>query len=303
MSVLTALGLVTAIGLGSGCNSSRPAPSSPPPSSAERPAPPAARAERIEEIPAVPTEALTASERRSWVDLANDMLSPCGEPVSVAKCGLQQAAQGGGGACRSCVPAARYLVRLVREGYERGDIETFYASRYSPDTRVDFPDDGAPVRGGPMSPITIVEFSDFQCPYCAAAAPVLERVLAELEGRVKLVFRQYPLSGHVRAMPAARAAIAAGKQDKFWEMHDLLFENQRALEDADLDRYARQLGLDLTRFHADMQAAETQARIDSDRAIGRRAGVDSTPGLYINGRKFREPIESLVAYLREELEQ
>src|SRR5690606_35267644 len=113
-----------------------------------------------------------------------------------------------------------------------------------------------------------------------------------LDGQVKVVFRNYPLSGHPRAMPAARAAIAAGQQGKFWEMADLLFQHQRALEDEDLERYAQQIGLDLERFHADLHAPETQAAIERDREEGRRLDVQGTPTFFVNGRRFREPPSS-----------
>jgi protein-disulfide isomerase len=86
-------------------------------------------------------------------------------------------------------------------------------------------------------------------------------------------------------------------------MHDLLFENQETLEDEDLDRYAVQLGLDMERFHTDMAAAETQRMIDRDKAIGRQVGVEGTPSLYVNGRPFREPVQALGAYIREELDR
>jgi predicted DsbA family dithiol-disulfide isomerase len=253
--------------------------------------------DRVEEIAGIDVGDLTSSERRTYFDLVNEQLSPCGQPISVARCANEP------GACRRCVPAARYLLRLVSEGYEKSEIEEFFSARYAPDKRVDISVEGSPVRGAPMAPVTIVEFSDFECPHCARAAPLLHRTLREFEGRVKLVFKQYPLDQHPRAAVAARASIAAGRQGKFWEMHDLMFENQRALEDDDLERYATQLGLDLARFRADMASAEAQARVDQDRAEGRRVGVQGTPTVFVNGRRFGEPLQALGAYLREELDE
>jgi len=132
---------------------------------------------------------------------------------------------------------------------------------------------------------------------------VLQELLREFEGQVKVVFRNFPLSAHPRAVPAARAAVAAGNQGKFWEMADLLFEHQRQLEDEDLERYATQLSLDVERFRADLRATETQAQVDRDRADGERLDVSGTPSFFINGRRFREPPTSLPAYIREELDQ
>lgn len=262
-----------------------------------------ARTPRVERIAAVDLSDLTASERRVWVDLVNEMLSPCGEPVSVARCADASGGEPSARTCRACVPATRYVARLISEGYERSEIEELYELRYGRDTAVEVQTEGFPTRGAPMAPVTIVEFSDFECPFCGRAHPLLTELMRELDGQVKVVFRHYPLSGHPRAMPAARAAVAAGQQGKFWEMTDLLFEHQRALEDDDLERYAQQLGLDMERFHTDLHSPETQAAVERDREEGRRLGIEGTPTFFINGRRFREPPASLPAYVREELDQ
>jgi 2-hydroxychromene-2-carboxylate isomerase len=253
-------------------------------------------AKRIESLPNIDTSELTDAERELFLDMVNDQLSPCGEAMSVAKCVSTQAK------CRSCVPAARYLVRLVMEGYDRSTIAEHYAGRFdkSKHTAIDMSD--APSRGAPMAKVTLVEFSDFQCPHCGAAHPETKRLLREFEGNVRLVYGYFPLSGHSRSMPAARAAEAARKQGKFWEMYDLLFENQRALEDADLHRYAEQLGLDMTRFRADLADPELQTRVEASKELGVKLGVEATPSFFVNGRKFRESTRSLPAYVREELE-
>ena len=153
----------------------------------------------------------------------------------------------------------------------------------------------------PMASVTIVEFSDFQCPYCGAAHRILKRVLRQFEGKVRLAFKHYPLTGHERAAPAARAAEAARLQGRFWEMHDLLFEHQQDLADADLERYAERIGLDMQRFHRDVNSEAVRDRIAADRREGIAAGVDSTPSLYVQGRRFREAPRTLAAYLREAL--
>jgi predicted DsbA family dithiol-disulfide isomerase len=258
---------------------------------------PRERRARIERIDGVDVSALTNAERRIFVDIVNDQLSPCGEPTSVARCAQETRS------CRTCIPAARYVVRLVSEGYERAEIEEMYSARFGRDTRLELDIEGRPMRGAPMAQVTIAEFSDFECPYCGRAHPIVQEVLREFEGQVRLVFFNYPLPGHPHAMPAARAAVAAGNQGKFWEMHDLLFEHQQALEDEDIDGYARQIGLDMERFHADLRSPETQRRIEADREAGHRIEVQGTPTLVINGRRFAEPPTSLAAYVREELEQ
>jgi glutaredoxin len=258
---------------------------------------PADEGPRVERLEEVDVSELTRAERRVWVELINEQLSPCGDPVNVGRCVAEERG------CRSCVPAARYLVRLIREGYERQEIEELYDLRYGADEGVEIDIEGAPTRGSPMAPVTIVEFSDFECPYCGRAHPIVQQVLREYEGRVRVVFKHFPLSSHPHAMPAARAAVAAGNQGKFWEMHDLLFEHQRQLEEEDLERYAEQLGLDMEQFRADLQSAETQQQVEADKQEGQRVGVEGTPTFFVNGRRFREPPSSLSAYVREELDQ
>jgi len=252
---------------------------------------------RVEQIDGVDLSELTSAERRVFVDVVNDQLSPCGEPVSVARCAQETRS------CRTCVPAARYVVRLISEGFERSEIEEMYGARFGRDTRVEVDIEGRPMRGAPMGQVTIVEFSDFECPYCGRAHPIVQEALREFEGRVRVVFFNYPLPGHPHAMPAARASVAAGNQGKFWEMHDILFDHQQALEDDDIDGYAREIGLDMERFHADLRSPETQRRVEADREAGHEVDVQGTPTLIINGRRFAEAPTSLAAYLREELEQ
>ncbi len=267
-----------------------------PGSGGERPEP-AEETPRVESLDAVDVSELTRAEQRVWVELINDQLSPCGEPISVGRCVAEERS------CRSCVPASRYLVRLIQEGYERQEIEELYGLRYDEDQAVEIATEGSPSRGSQMAPVTIVEFSDFECPYCGRAHPIVQQLLREFEGRVRVVFKHYPLSAHPHAMPAARAAVAAGNQDQFWPMHDLLFEHQRQLEEEDLIGYAEQLGLDMDRFRADMAATETQDRVEADKDAGREAGVEGTPTFFVNGRRFREPPSSLAAYVREALDQ
>ncbi len=145
----------------------------------------------------------------------------------------------------------------------------------------------APVRGSPDAPVTIVEFSDFQCPYCAAVRPTLDEILKEYHGRVRLVFKHFPLDFHENAFLAHQAALAANEQGKFWEMHDRIFANQRAMKRDDLIRTARDLGLDMDRFVADMDSGRFQPTVEANKKEGTRLGVNGTPSFVVNG-KFLE---------------
>ena len=281
-----------------GCERSTEADSgSKPGSSTIKPAPGASK-EPIRSLPQVDTSALDSFAEGIWIDMVNELLSPCGEPVSVARC-IAEARK-----CKRCVPAARYVARLVDDGYSRDEIRDIYRFRYGEDTKVEkLTAHDSQLRGSPMAPVTIYEFSDFQCPHCKTTAPVLKKLVEESNGKVKLVFKQYPLPMHPKAREASKATIAADKQGKFWEMHDLLFEKQSELQTANLDDYAKKIGLDMKRFKADMQSKETEKKIEADLAQGHAVGVDSTPSIYVNDRRYIFPPDQLGAYVREELDQ
>ncbi len=142
----------------------------------------------------------------------------------------------------------------------------------------------SPSKGPADAAVTIVEFSDFQCPYCSRVGPTLTKVLEDYPKEVRVVYKHYPLSFHQQALPAAKASAAAGKQGKFWEMHDLIFQNQRNLTPAAFKSYAEQLGLDVARFEKDFASAAIAAEVEADVTLARSLGVTGTPGLFVNGR-------------------
>jgi predicted DsbA family dithiol-disulfide isomerase/predicted RNA-binding protein with TRAM domain len=151
--------------------------------------------------------------------------------------------------------------------------------------------------------VAIVEFSDFQCPFCSRVGPTLTRINQEYPEDVKVVFKHLPLSFHNKAMGAAQAAEAAGKQGKFWEMHDLLFQNQRALSDEKYLEWAGQLSLDVEKFNKDMASAEVKNQIESDKREASKLGVTGTPGFFINGRFLSgaRPFDSFKTIIDEEI--
>lgn len=145
---------------------------------------------------------------------------------------------------------------------------------------------GAPVKGPGHAPVTIVEFSDFQCPYCAEARHLLERVRQLYPNQVRVAYRDFPLSQHPQARPAAEAAQCAHEQGKFWEYHDLLFEHPQALQPSDLEGYARELALDMEAFNACLSSERPGAKVKMHEADARRHGVEGTPAIFINGIKL-----------------
>jgi protein-disulfide isomerase len=140
------------------------------------------------------------------------------------------------------------------------------------------------VQGSPTATVTLVEYGDYQCPYCGAAHGEVKEVQRVLGDDLLFAFRHFPLTQiHLLALPAAEAAEAAGAQGKFWEMHDLLFENQPHFEPANLLKHAAALGLDLERFAADVESGKYEPRIREDFMSGIRSGVNGTPTFFING--------------------
>ncbi|HEX4601017.1 MAG TPA: thioredoxin domain-containing protein [Gemmatimonadales bacterium] len=160
------------------------------------------------------------------------------------------------------------------------------------------------VRGATEAPVTLVEYGDFECPFCGRAYPELKRVLERVGPHVRFVFRHFPLSEqHPRAESAAEAAEAAAAQGKFWEMHDLLYQRQSALGDDDLVAYARELELDADRVRRELAAHAHRARVRQDFLSGVESGVSGTPMFFINGRRHEGPgdARTLAAALRRSL--
>ncbi len=141
----------------------------------------------------------------------------------------------------------------------------------------------APTRGPATAPISLVEFSDFECPFCAETAPVVRQLLAAYPTQVRFAFKHYPLPMHKESPLAHEAALAAAEQGKFWEMHDLLFATQDKLTRDDLIAKAAQLHLDVARFTKDLDTHRFKPQVDADRQEGNRLGVDGTPFFFING--------------------
>jgi thiol-disulfide isomerase/thioredoxin len=232
-------------------------------------------------LPGVDTGSLTSREKKDWSTWVSELLAPCpSEPVSVAQC-VKESRK-----CAKCLPAARLLVKQVRAGKSRSQAEEAFFARFGADRVKTIDPTDSPSKGPPSAPITIVEWADFQCPYCRHAAPVLEKMVSSYPGKVRLVYKFYPLQAHVHGESAARAAVAAMKQGKFWEMHHILFEHQDAMEPRDIEKYAREIGLDIPKWKADWESEITADRVSRDRKQGDLLALSGTPAIYINGREF-----------------
>ena len=159
-------------------------------------------------------------------------------------------------------------------------------------------------RGDPNAAVTIIEYSDFECPYCGTVEPTIRQIVGDYAGRVKLYFRHYPLSIHKYAQKASEAAECAGDQGKFWEMHDKMFANQEALDVASLKSYAAAVGVNVDKFASCLSSGMKAAAVKADLAEGQSKGVEGTPSFFINGKllvgaqpydKFKEAVEAALA--------
>jgi protein-disulfide isomerase len=170
--------------------------------------------------------------------------------------------------------------------------------------RVNVSTDGAPFRGAADAPVTIVEFSEFQCPFCNRAQPTLKQILERYPGKVKLVHRDFPIDSlHPRARPAAEAARCAQDQGKFWDYHDLLFASFPQAAPDDLQRLARQVGLDMTKFESCLSGGMHKTTVQRDIEEGTRLGVTGTPAFFINGRALTgaQPLQAFTRVIDDEL--
>jgi protein-disulfide isomerase len=161
-------------------------------------------------------------------------------------------------------------------------------------------DDRDHIQGPADAPVTLVEYGDYECPYCGAAYPIVKEVQARMGERLRFVFRNFPITtSHPHAEQAAEAAEAAEAQERFWEMHDVLYENQRHLEDENLRAYAEQLGLDVERFGNELAEHVHAPRVREDFMSGVRSGVNGTPTFFINGARHDDSyeLETLLAAL------
>lgn len=186
----------------------------------------------------------------------------------------------------------------------RGPAPGAPAPEPDPGKPVDLPVGDSAIRGPADAPVTIVEFADYECPFCARNVPLVKQLLDAYPDKVNFVYKEFPLTSiHRNALGASKAAIAAQNQGKYWEMHDLLFENFQKLESDDLPGYAARAGLDVERWKKDLESEAVGKRVQEDLRLGRTAGVRGTPTMFVNGlrvtnRSFegiKEMIDSALA--------
>ncbi len=241
-------------------------------------------------LPGVDLAGLTNSQRDIALQTMRAESCTCGCAMKIAECRMSDPE------CVSSRRLAHFVVTMASAGKSkeavRKELLKFAAA---PENLMDDPikisTDGDPVRGPASAKVTIVEFSDFQCPYCAKATGEVKQILNKYPKDVRFLFKQFPLDIHSQAAVAAEASLAAQAQGKFWEMHDKLYANFRSITKDRILAWAQEMGLDVTRFKTDLDSHKYLARVTAEEKQGEDAGVVGTPTFYINGKKLNSSFE------------
>lgn len=253
-------------------------------------------------LPGVDTSALTRTEHEIYSELVSEQLAPCTNvPSSLAQCVKSQAP------CAACKPAAKLLAKVVQRGKSKEQAAAIYQARFAESRKVSIDLAGSPVKGNADAPITLVEWADFECAYCGRAAPVIEEQYERLGGKLRVVFKHFPIAAHKQAETLAKLAIAIQNQGKFWDAYPLLFAGSAGnLSDTAIASLAERLKLDAQKLQEDMKSPATQERLKLERAQADQLGLKGTPFIFVNNRFFDlknfDLEEDLPSWLDAELE-
>jgi protein-disulfide isomerase len=245
---------------------------------------------KVEALPGVDFSGLSKPQQTAVLSVLRTEPCACGCDMKVAECRMKDPA------CAASRRLAAFAVRTASAGKPEAKIRAEldkYAKEPPPvlEPPVKLSTAGAPFKGPENAKVTIVEFSDFQCPYCAKAAAEAAQVVQKYPKEVKLVFKQFPLEDHSQAQLAAEASLAAQAQGKFWELHDKMYANFRQINRARILAWAAESGLDVNRLRADLDNHKYTQRVKAEEQEGEVAGVEGTPTFFINGKKFNGVFE------------
>ena len=242
----------------------------------------------VANLAGVDLSGLTPARKTRALRALRTQACSCGCGMKVAECRVKDPS------CSFSRGLASVTVGAIKAGKtETAAIAESKASKFgSPpapkllDDPVPIPTLGSPVTGPANAPITLVEFSDLQCPYCSKAVAQINATLKAYPNDVRLIFKQYPLDSHPEAAISAAASLAAHRQGKFWPMHDVMFANRSKLSRQSILAWAKDIGLDMKRFTADLDSDAIRKAVLRDQADGDKAGVEATPTVFLNGRKY-----------------
>ena len=234
----------------------------------------------------VDISALSPDERQMFVSIAKSELCPCPSATE----SLHECLQSKEASCSLARQIARTAVRGIQRSFSNTDILNQVAQDVEAASKTyEFDLKNAPVKGNPDASVVLVEFADFQCPHCKHAAEMIDDLVEEHGDKIAVYYKHFPLRGHGQSELAARASMAAKRQGRFWQMHDLLFEHQRSLSPGKIERFARRLGINATKFREDLNSPVIAQLVRSDKAEATKTNVRGTPALFINGKKYAGP--------------
>lgn len=249
--------------------------------------------QKLTQLPALDTSGLTPAQQAVLFKIIREEGCVCGCAMKIAECRVKDPA------CGDSRSLAAVVVRELKAGKSEAAVRASIKDSELAKSRreslfaeaVPIKIQGAPNRGPADAKITIVEFSDFQCPYCRVAAKHVYTIMDQYPKDIRLVFKQFPLESHSEAALAAEASLAAHAQGKFWQLHDKMFANPKAINKANLIAWAGEVGLDMKRFTAELNSRKYQKQVEMESDEGAGVGVSGTPTFFFNGRLYRGQME------------
>ncbi len=249
---------------------------------------------------------LSESQKKVGLKVMNENGCNCGCKMTIAVCRERDSS------CRRSLIFARTILDALHEGKPENEAvrvlkaksDTFVEAKLPDDAGVVYRIDSgkSPMRGPKEAPVSIIEFSDFQCPYCAGLESTLDQVLKAFPKEVNLIYKQFPLNIHQYARQAAVASMAAHQQGKFWQLHDKMFQNFTAISEENIKKWAKEVGLNMGDFEKSMQSGALETMVQKDLADGAAARVLGTPTLFINGKRVQDrSFEAFKKTIMEEL--
>jgi protein-disulfide isomerase len=247
--------------------------------------------------PGIDLGKLDEFERKVFYRVINREPSACGKGHSLIYSLKHDSA------CRASFYAVRYAAHLVDSGFTDSEIGEKLEKRFRTPRVPHIDVSAAPSKGATSGRVSIVEFVDYECPHCKHAQTLMRQLVDEYPNDLKVYFKHYPLSSHTNARLAAEGAVAAHKQGKFWPFNEKIWAISENLTPAGMEKAAKDGGLDVKRWRLDLEADDVKARVEQDKSEGNDLGINATPSIYINGRKYNDPLDiaSLRDWIDEEL--
>ena len=247
--------------------------------------------------PGIDLSKLDEFERKVFYRVVNREPSACGRGHSLIYSVKHDQS------CRASFYAVRYIAHLVDSGFTDSEIGEKLEKRFRTPRVPHFDLVAAPAKGGQAARVTVVEFVDYECPHCKHAQALLKQLVEEYPNEVKVYFKHFPLSSHTNARLAAEGAVAAHRQGKFWPFNEKVWASSENLTPAVLEKAAKEVGLDFALWRKEANSDSVKDRVQADKSEGSDLGIAATPSIYINGRKYGDPLElvSLKDWVDEEL--